>query len=187
MDNYPYIIGGFPTLLLDFEPSNFKYQDVRDSIFPLLSKRDQKLVEWLEYGLKPKNLSHYFYYRIKSFKNHFLNEYFEFDKILRTLKVDYLQKREPSIEFDDIQEVTTILNMDNILLREQQYDKYIWEKVDQIVVMDILNIDLILAFLVKSKIVERWCTLDKSIGQQLLATLISEVRGTFKGVEFNEK
>ena len=187
MDNYPYIIGGFPTLLLDYEPSNFKYQEVRDSIFPLLSKRDQNLVKWLEYGMKPENLSHYFYYRIKALKNRFLNEYFQLDKTLRTLKVDYLTQRESSIEYADIQEFTTILNMDNLILREQQHDKFIWEKVDQIVVMNILDIDIILSFLVKSKMVERWCSLDKSVGQELLAKLISEVRGTFKGVEFNEK
>ena len=45
--------------------------------------------------------------------------------------------------------------------------------------MDFFNIDVILAFLAKGYLVDRWLKLDADKGKHLFRKLVDEVRGTF--------
>ena len=40
---------------------------------------------------------------------------------------------------------------------------------------------------VKMMIIRRWLILDEATGREMFKKLVDEVRGTFKGVEYNEK
>lgn len=44
--------------------------------------------------------------------------------------------------------------------------------------------DVILGFLAKAMIVERWNSLDRKKGAELFRRYVDEVRGTFKGIDF---
>ena len=46
--------------------------------------------------------------------------------------------------------------------------------------------EAILAFVAKLKIVDRWLTLDEEQGKEMFKRLVDEVRGTFKGVNYQE-
>ena len=43
-----------------------------------------------------------------------------------------------------------------------------------------------LAYVAKLHIVNRWLALDQEKGRELFRQLVSEVRGTFKGVKYTE-
>ena len=60
-----------------------------------------------------------------------------------------------------------------------------WEKIDEITLFDYLNFDKILGITVKMMIIRRWLTLDEATGREMFKKLVDEVRGTFKGVEYN--
>ena len=49
------------------------------------------------------------------------------------------------------------------------------------------DIDILLSFITKLKITDRWSKLDPESGRELFRRLVGEVRGTFKGVQFNEQ
>ena len=195
MNNYHYIIAGLPDIVPDFGSQQFSYQEISAHIRANLSKKDNKLVDWLEYGLCEDNLSHYFYHKAEKSPNKFISEYFAFDRFLRNAQVAHLSKTlgkegekyimgELDIENDDYQEISKIFEISNIIEREQALDKLRWRKIAQINLYHYFDIDVILAFLLKGKIVERWIKLDQAKGAELFEQYVSEVRGTFTGINF---
>jgi hypothetical protein len=78
-----------------------------------------------------------------------------------------------------------VLNAGDILSRERGIDDLMWEKIDALTLFNYFDIDVILAFITKLNIVARWFKLDELTGREMFKRLVDEVRGTFKGVEYN--
>ena len=195
MSNYHYIIVGLPDLVPDFGSQSFSYDEVSAVIRANLSKKDNKLVDWLEFGLAEDNLHHYFYHKAEHSKNNFLSQYFAFDRFLRNVQVSLLSRTlgkesekymmgEINTENDDYKEIAKIFEISNLIEREQALDRFRWRKISEINLYHYFDIDVILAFLLKGKIVERWIKLDQAKGAELFEQYVSEVRGTFTGINF---
>ncbi len=73
--------------------------------------------------------------------------------------------------------------MSRLLRIIHKMDLLKWDKASEITLMDYFDMDAILAFLVKAKMVQRWSELDPQMGEELFHKLVGEVRGTFKGIE----
>lgn len=195
MNNYHYIIAGLPDLVPEFGSQQFSYNEISAAIRANLSKKDNKLVDWLEFGLQEDNLHHYFYHKAEHSKNNFLSQYFAFDRFLRNVQVSLLSRTlgkesekymmgEINTENDDYKEIAKIFETSNLIEREQALDRFRWRKISEINLYHYFDIDVILAFLLKGKIVERWIKLDQAKGAELFEQYVSEVRGTFTGINF---
>ena len=195
MNNYHYIIAGLPDLVPEFGSQQFSYNEISAAIRANLSKKDNKLVDWLEFGLQEDNLHHYFYHKAEHSKNNFLSQYFAFDRFLRNVQVSLLSRTlgkesekymmgEINTENDDYKEIAKIFEISNLIEREQALDRFRWKKISEINLYHYFDIDVILAFLLKGKIVERWIKLDQAKGAELFEQYVSEVRGTFTGINF---
>ena len=198
MDNYVYIVAGLPDLVLSFESSEFSYDAVRDYFYQLLSEKDQQTIALLEEGFDETALNEPFYAKAAQSKNRFIREYFDFDGRMRNLKVNYLAKRlgkesDPYLmnfseaDFEEEKQILEIFENPDFVQREQKMDELKWEKANDIARMDYFNLNVILAFLVKAKIVQRWAVLDQEHGSEMFATLVKEVKGTFDGIQFKQK
>ncbi len=187
MDNYPYIIAGLPDLTLDFEYHQFDYDHVREAIYNDCSEEDKRLIEWLDFGFDEKNLSPHFYRASGKCKNLFIKEFFSFDRLVRNEKVAFLSGKKTDSEFEEKSMVQKVFETKNIIEREKQLDSLMWNYANSIITFEFFNINVILSFLVKARIISRWNKLDKKTGEELFGKLVDEVRGTFKGVEFNEQ
>lgn len=198
MDNYVYIVAGLPELTLAFEQSGFKYETVRDHIYPLLSERDRQAIDLMEEGFHEETLNADFYKKTEVHSNRFLREYFHFDLLVRNMKVRYLGRRlnqqvdkylidTEDSEFEEEKQVQTIFDNPDFVLREQQLDRLKWDKASEITCFDYFDLDVILAFLIKASIVQRWAALDKEHGLKMFAMLVKEVKGTFNGIQFEQK
>ena len=117
---------------------------------------------------------------------------------MRNLKVNYLAKRlgkesDPYLmnfseaDFEEEKQILEIFENPDFVQREQKMDELKWEKANDIARMDYFNLNVILAFLVKAKIVQRWAVLDQERGSEMFATLVKEVKGTFDGIQFKQK
>lgn len=184
MDNYPYIIAGLPDLLNDHESHPFDFNEIRNHISANLSDKDKRLIEWFEFGLKQDSRSHLFYNAATSHSNLFINKYFTFDKKVREAKVAYLENGTCDTEFEEYNRLKSIFEIENIFEREKKYDELIWDKINEIVLYELFNINVILAFFAKAQIISRWNALDRETGNKLFSKLVQEVKGTFKGVEY---
>jgi len=177
MSNYPYIIAGLPNLALDFKSNQFDYASLVAQIRSFCSKEDCRLIDWLEFGMSDDNVNSHFYRAVSKSGSRFLAEFFAFDKELRTAKVEFLETGKCGKSFEKA------FTEKNLIDREKLIDQLKWQKTGEIVLFEVLSMDIILAFLAKARIVERWCRLDQQTGEEMFKNLVQEVRGTFKGIK----
>lgn len=194
MDNYHYIITGLPELVLNTDNKSFSYDALRDAIYYSSSPKDRRFVEWLDFGTDDKNLNPHFYRAALACKNPFLRTYFALDLEIRNRKVAFIKKDDqykmvvPGAQVDLTDEATERLNQifatANILEKEQMLDKFKWDYINSYNRYGEFNMNVILAFLAKGKLIDRWNKLDKKTGQEMFKRLVDEVRGTFTGIDF---
>ena len=199
MNNYEYIIAGLPLLSPDARSAQVDADEVIAEIRSQCSKKDNALIDFLLEGYNQETLGRDFYLKALSHRDRFIREYFAFDLELRNAKVRYINRAlgrapmqdivvldqsedaelpEPDLEMDEV------FIADDLIQRERRIDDFIWAKVDNLVLMDLFTMDRILAFIVKLRIIDRWMKLDENTGREMFRKLVDEIRGTFKGVEY---
>lgn len=171
MHNYEYIVASLPNLTLDFKSGDFDYRALAEEVKSLCSRKDGHLVDLLETGIDGE----------ENCPSRFLREYFDFDRNFRSAKVAFLEGRPFDKAFEPV------FSESNLIEREKKIDGLYWKKAGESVVFDVFTFDLILSLLAKAKIVARWRALDQAAGESFFRTLVNEVRGTYKGIEIEDK
>ena len=194
MNNYEYIIAGLPFLSQDGREApdtEAILADIREQ----LSEKDAKTLDFLLSAYAPDMPDAAFYIEAQKSRNRFIREFFALDLGVRNAKVEYLNRslgrpegtdvvnpdpEKDMPEFDQEPEVDAILETDDILGRERALDIFYWKAADALTVLDVFDLDLILAFVVKLKQVERWLKLDEATGRELFRKLVKEIKENTK-------
>ncbi|MBQ9310197.1 MAG: DUF2764 family protein [Bacteroidales bacterium] len=194
MNNYEYIIAGLPFLGKDGQ-QHPDTESILEDIRAQLSRKDNDTLDFLLKGYDPEALGKDFYLKAAAAANRFVREYFALDLGVRNAKVEYLNRSlgrpegtdtvlltedGENPEFEAKAEVDAILEGNDILARERALDDFYWKAVDGITEMDVFDLDLILAFVVKLKLVDRWLRLDEAAGRELFRKLVSEIKENYK-------
>ena len=194
MDNYEYIVASLPVLRQeDIRPESLHADALVSEIREQLSSRDQVLLDFLLDGYDPDKMTEDFYTRALAHRNRFLREWFTFDLDLRNTTVAYLNhqlKRDEDrdlilpagreeAEFPEQAAAETILHGTDILKRERGLDDLRWSKVDEITIQDFFDIEAILGFVAKLKIIDRWLQLDPESGRALFRRMVEDIRSTY--------
>lgn len=198
MGNYHYIIAGLPELVLNADNKSFSYDTIRDSVLQSSGEKDRRLIEWLEFGSDEKNLSPHFYRAAFKNKNRFIRMYFALDLEIRNRKVDFVANKlerdggqykvqvgnavNLGLSEEDLNKLSGIFANKNILEKEQLLDKFKWDYISSLNPYGTFDMDVILAFLAKGKLIDRWNKLDRKAGEEMFRKLVDEVRGTFNGI-----
>lgn len=199
MDNYEYLIASLPVLTQDWTAhSSLSADSAIEEIKNGCSKKDNELIDTLLSGYQEENFNESFYSTMMAHKNKFIREFFKFDLRARNAKVRYLNDRlgrdadrdifldvEPDSEEDG--SLDAVLGSGDLLSREKGMDSLLWDKISDITLFDYFNINVLLGFIAKLKIIDRWLKLDENTGREMFRKLVEEIKGTFKGVEFNDK
>jgi len=195
MDNYEYIVASLPSITS--EASSAKDVD-REGILTWIkeqcSDKDVRTIDFLLSGYDEDSLGEEFYRKALSHKNRFIREFFAYDLAVRNTKVRFLNKAFSRDEDKDIfsptpslPEAQAALSTDDILQRERNLDNLMWKEIERITVYDYFDIEKILGFVAKLQIVSRWLNLDPKTGEELFRKMLTEVRGTYGGVHYNDK
>jgi len=215
MSNYEYIISSLPFLTVDYKyAEGTGFSSTLGEIRRDLSDRDGTLVDFLLKGFDGNALDADFYAEALRHRNRFLREYFRFDLNLRNAKVRYLNRelgrdaeqdvmtglgsaddtdldidgyRFTGGEFEEAEKVEAVLEGKDLLAREKGLDELTWEKVNNLTIFNYFDINAILGYIAKLHIADRWLVLDEEAGRELFRKLVKEVKGTFKGVKFEDK
>ena len=199
MSNFEYIIASLPYLTPGYHYAEEKgFQDVLGEIRRDLSARDNATLDFLLKGFDADSLDAPFYEEALHGGNRFLREYFRFDLNLRNAKVRYLNRQlardaEQDVleidggEFEEASKVDAVLAEADLIAREKGLDDLTWAKVDALSTFHYFDLTAVLAYVTKLHIADRWLALDEARGRELFRKLVDEVRGTFKGVQFNEQ
>ena len=199
MNNYEYIIASLPLLSPDATNVQVDADEVIADIRSQCSKKDNSLIDFLMEGYNQETLGRDFYLKALSHRDKFIREYFAFDLELRNAKVRYINSALGRAPMQDIvvldqsedaqqpepdPEMDAVFVADDLIQREKKIDDFIWEKVENLTLMELFTMDRILAFIVKLRIIDRWMKLDEQKGREMFRRLVDEIRGTFKGVEY---
>ena len=210
MNNYVYIIAGLPDFTPDWRQGEKSLDEYLDQVRELLSAKDNEVIDFIIKGFDKDQIGLELYKEALSHRLGFIREFFLFDFNVRNQKVRYLNQalgraaekdvlkltdpeaeenglETEEAEFKESARLQKILEGNDILSRERGIDDLYWEKIDEITLFDYLNFDKILGVIVKMMIIRRWLILDEETGRAMFKKLVDEVRGTFKGVEYNEK
>ena len=210
MSNYIYIIAGLPDFTPDWKQGDKSLDEILNQVRELLSEKDNEVLDFIEKGFDKDQIGLEFYKEALAHRIGFIREFFRFDFDVRNQKVRYLnnalgrapekdvlkltdpeaeenglEPEEP--EFKESAKLQTILEKNDILSRERGIDDLYWDKIDELTLFDYLNFDKVLGIVVKMMIIRRWLVLDEETGRAMFKKFVDEVRGTFKGVEYNEK
>ena len=209
MNNYVYIIAGLPDFTPDWRQGDKSLEDYLHQVKELLSEKDQETLRLIEDGFNKEKIGLEFYKEALASRSTFIKEFFQFDLNVRNAKVRYLNQalgRDPQKdvlsladpdaeeqgieaeepEFKESARLQAILEGKDILARERGIDDLYWDKIDEITLFDYLNFSKVLGLIVKMMIIRRWLLLEEEAGRAMFKRLVDEVRGTFKGVEYNE-
>lgn len=210
MNNYIYIISGLPDFTPDWNKGEKSLNEYLEQVRELLSSKDNEVLDFIIQGFDKDSLGLEFYREALAHRLKFIREFFRFDFDVRNQKVRYLNNAlgrspekdvlkltDPEVEenglepeeheFKEAARLQSILEQNDILSRERGIDDLYWEKIDEITLFDYLNFDKIMGIIVKMMIIHRWIILDEETGRSMFKKLVDEVRGTFKGVEYNDK
>ena len=209
MNNYVYIIAGLPDFAPDWRQGEKSLDEYFEQLRELLSAKDNETLSFIAKGFDKDQIGLDFYKEALSHRLGFVREFFQFDLDVRNQKVRYLNQalgrapekdvlslRDPEEEetglepeekeFKESARLQAILEGSDILSRERGIDDLYWDKIDELTLFDYLNFDKILGIMAKMMIIRRWLILDEQTGREMFKKLVDEVRGTFKGVEYNE-
>ena len=192
MNNYEYIIAGLPVYRQDsVKPENFDADALIDEIVELSSRKDSEVISFLLSTYDEEKLNGDLYDAAAGSGNPFIREYFEFDRRVRNEKARYLNAqlgRNPDQdtivldpeegEYDGADEIKAVLGRSDLLEREKGLDDLYWRKSEELVIDKVFSLDVILAFIVRLKILDRWFKLDPKRGKELFRDLIREIRKT---------
>lgn len=200
MDNYEYIVASLPVLRPeDSRSDNVNAEALIAEIREQLSGRDQTVLDQLLAGYDAEQLTEDFYRQILRHKNRFLREWFRFDLDLRNATVGYLnhqlhrapdhdkillEEREVE-EFPELEAAERILRGADILQRERGLDELRWHKVDEITLLDYFDLETLLGYVAKLKIIDRWLQLDPDSGRALFRRMVEEIRTTYDNKKQN--
>ena len=195
MNNYEYIIAGLPVLQHGTGRGGGVDADgLLAEIRSQLSARDNALLDFLLSGFEGDNLNADFYAKALKSRNRFIRSYFAYDLKLRNTKVEWINRTlsrpegqavvspgdagwDP--EFEGRAEIDAVLSGSDILGRERGLDELMWQRIEEITLSDLFDIELILAFAAKLKIVDRWEKLDPETGQKFFRKLVQDIRATY--------
>ena len=196
MNNYEYIISSLPAISLDWKfGEGASFDTYVEWIKSQLSESDRKVVNRLLDGFKDENLTKEFYEDAVKDGNRFIREYFTFDLNVRNGKARFLNKaferpldqdtvRLDTGEFPETQRLDEALNAPDLISRERGLDSLTWNKILEINTFDYFNLEAVLGFISRLRIIGRWFSLDEKTGRKMFIRLVDEVRGTFKGVKY---
>jgi hypothetical protein len=200
MDNYAYIIASMPVLQPDgAKAEKLVARDLLDEIREQLSARDAAVLDQLLEGYNPDRLNAEFYENALQHRNRFVREWFRFDLKLRNATVAYLNESLGRVddqdmillegmeteEFPEANAVRKVLNCGDILNRERGLDELRWDKIDELTMLDSLDLEVILGFVAKLKIIDRWLQLDPDSGRALFRRFVEDLRSTYDNKKQN--
>lgn len=191
MNNYEYIIAGLPVLFRDRADRNVPDADeIIAEVMEQLSAKDRATASLLLDGFNPDNLDAGFYVRTGSSGNSFVERYFEFDRRLRNTKVVFINKAlgradgedilllKEDEEFEQDPAIMEVLEKNDLIGREKGLDSLIWDFVEEQNSMRVFDLNVILGFMVKLKITDRWLKLDPESGRRMFEKLVKETRNS---------
>ena len=195
MHNYHYIVASLPELTSGWKFQERSAEQIIGEIRELCGKDDLALLDILQESFVPENLTQEFYQKALASGNSFIREYFTFDLKVRNAKVRYLNRElsrpadkdviSISLQEENSEEdagIEAAFKGTDLLARERAVDDLYWEKADALSLMHWFDMNVIMAFVLKLHIIDRWNLLDEQTGREMFRKLVDNLTQTNKNL-----
>ncbi len=86
-------------------------------------------------------------------------------------------------KLDYSEDILGIGRMDDLQERELAIDKFKWSYLDEFTFFEYFTIERVMAFVLKTYMVERWLSLDKEQGREMFKKLIEELQKSYGNID----
>ncbi len=108
--------------------------------------------------------------------------------IVETLKKSHARDFGLSGEIDYIDKLISIIENKDLLDREKSIDLLRWNYLDELTTFKYFSVEVVISYMIKLLIVDRWKKLDKETGEELFARLLDDLKTSYEfPAEFIDK
>jgi hypothetical protein len=136
------------------------------------------LAGWFEFDLNLRNIVAAINMRKHKLRgeNYFIGD----NTIVRAVKKSSLRDFGLGNDFDPIEKIINIQEIDNLLERERAMDNLRWNYLNEENTFNYFTVEVILAYIIKLKIVQRWLEMDVETGKQMFRKLIEDLETSYE-------
>ncbi len=102
------------------------------------------------------------------------------DELSQQLKKSTLRDFGLGDEYPIIEKIISILETDNLLEQEFDLDQLRWRYIDELNTHNYFSTEVVLGFVLKYEIMDRWLKLDPAVGQKLFEELIARLKNSYE-------
>jgi hypothetical protein len=144
----------------------------------LLATRNEFLAEWFEFDLNIRNILSAF--NVRKFKLPKETAFIGDNFVAEALKRSTLKDFGLSNDFPMIEKLLSIEESDSVLEKEKAVDMLRWDFLNELNTFNYFTIEVLLAFVLKLMMVERWIFLDPETGRGMFKKMISELEKSYE-------
>ncbi len=150
--------------------------------------KNQYLRDWFDFDLNLKNIVAGFNIRKHKLngEKYFIGE----NNIVQAVKKSTLKDFGLSNDFEYMERLISIQENENLLERERAMDTMRWEFLDERNTFNYFSVEVLLAYIIKLQIVQRWLEMDFETGKQMFRKLLDQLEKSYefpKEFMINEK
>ena len=91
-----------------------------------------------------------------------------------------------SVEVPEIERIVQIFETSGLMQRERSYDLFRWEWLDRNTTFSYFSVEVVLSYVIKLMITDRWMKLDHQTGTAMFGRLINDIETSYQfPKEFN--
>ncbi|HPE87765.1 MAG: DUF2764 family protein [Bacteroidia bacterium] len=84
------------------------------------------------------------------------------------------------VEVPEVEKIVQIFESEGILQREKSYDLFRWNWLDQHTLFHYFSIEVIISYVIKLMMVERWMNLDRQTGTAMFERLMNDIETSYQ-------
>lgn len=161
----------YPNLTPENELATLFYEE-------MLETRNEFLHQWFEFELNLKNIL----LVLSARKNNipYENQVIGHGTVAETIRKSNARDLGIQAEWPWIDKVLQIVEIDDILAREKAIDLLRWNYLDELNTFNYFSVEVLIAYLVKLGIVERWLKLDLPTGEEMFRRMLGELHNSYE-------
>lgn len=170
----------YPDMSPENELTTLFYDEV------ISEEKNEFLKEWLQFEMNVKNIMAAL--NARKYKVPYEHQIVGTGEVSETIRKSHARDFGLSNELDYMEELTAISRKDDIRDREQAIDDMKWKYLEEHTFFHYFTIEIILAFVIKLGMIERWLRIDKDHSNELFKKLLKELQSSYELPEtFKEK
>jgi hypothetical protein len=136
------------------------------------------LREWFEFDLDVKNIVAGF--NVRKHKLNGEKVYIGDNNVVQAVRKSTLKDFGLSNDFDYMEKLITVYENENLLEKEKAMDTMRWDFLDDRNTFNYFTVEVLLAYIIKLQLVQRWLEMDYETGKEMFRKLLDQLEQSYE-------